>query len=330
MYETRDRELEWELEGDGESALDGDREFALDGDGEFALDGDGEFALDGDGEFALDADPEDQFIGGAALRGLSGLLGGGGGSDEEFMVDPEDPLGEGDPLGEAEDEGEEFLPALLPIATAVAPLIGRLFGGGRRRRRRPVRESEWELEGDPEYALDGDGELEGDQFLGGVLGNLLGLGDGEGEEEDGAAGPALAEVLATVAAESESEAEAEAMIGAATVLVLTPRERRALARLIPQLVQTAAVLTRVLRRRRRTRRVVRVIPTMVKSAAKPLTARVAAGQPLTQSVASRVVQGQVQRVLARPAVTRAALRRNAVVTRRVAGHQPPRRRVMAG
>jgi hypothetical protein len=124
--------------------------------------------------------------------------------------------------------------------------------------------------------------------------------------------------MAAVAAETPSSAEAEAMIGAATVMVLSRRERRALQRLIPQLVRASTILTRLLRRQRHTRTVVRVIPTIVKATAAPLTRRVAAGRPLTRSVAARVLTGNTRTVLTRPTVTRAVLRRNAAVVRRAA------------
>ena len=71
---------------------------------------------------------------------------------------------------------------------------------------------------------------------------------------------ALAEMMAAVAAGAESEAEAEAMIGAATVTVLSPRDRAELRRLLPYIVRASCLLTRLLRRDRRARPAVRALP----------------------------------------------------------------------
>jgi hypothetical protein len=298
---------------------------------------------------------DEQFLG-DVLRGIGGALGLGEGEDEgfadqqldgELLSEPELEdeqligdllrevgLGEGEDEsrldgeleyeyeGEMEDEleGEPFLPALLPIAKMALPLIGSLFG--RRRRRRPARELEDEAFGDQ--------ELETDQFLGGLLqgiGGALGLNEGEADasdlqrefEHESTAPPVMAEVLAAMAAETPSEAEAEALIGAATVMTLTPREQRLLEGLIPQLLQATTLLTRLLRRRRRTRRVVTVIPSVVTSTARPIARAAVRGHPPTTSVVGRVLTRQTRTVLTKPAVTRAAMRRNATAVRRAAG-----------
>src|SRR5438445_217332 len=58
---------------------------------------------------------------------------------------------------------------------------------------------------------------------------------------------AIAEIMAEAASHEQNEAQAEAMMGAAVVTVLSPRDRRALRRLLPHLVRGASVLTRILR-----------------------------------------------------------------------------------
>ncbi len=237
-----------------------------------------------DQEWELESEFEDsvegeEFVGDLLKGGGSAL--GLGEYEDEYELEGE---------YEWEDQREEFLPALLPIAKlalphlakAALPMIGRIFGRKRR-----------EFEGEPEG-----------------VDTAAGL----------AAKPsAMAELVATMAAKAPTTAEAEAMIGAATVLSLTPRERRQLEHLVPQLVRTSALLTKLLRRNARTRVAVRVIPTVVKATAVPLVRPgVVAVRPVPPPAAGRVMQTQVARVLGRPALTRAVMRRNAAATRRAA------------
>jgi hypothetical protein len=310
----RGGEPEWEAGRDGEfedeafiggflSKLLGGLTGGGDGESEWeARDGEYEYEAGRDGEFegeARDGEFEDEaFIGGFLSKLLGGLTGGGDGESEWEARDGEYEWEARD----GESESEQFFPALIPIAQMALPLLGKLFGGGRRKRRRPARE--FEAEG--VY-----GEYEDEQGVG-----ELGLGEGEtaiGEV------PAMAEVMAAMASETNSAAEADALVGAATIMVLTPRERRALERLIPTLVRATTVLSRLMRRRRITRRGVRVIPTVVKATAAPLATAAARGYPPTTSLAGRVLRQQTRTVLTRPAVTRAVMRRNANAVRRVAG-----------
>ena len=144
-------------------------------------------------------------------------------------------------------------------------------------------EGEYESEFEDEY----EGEEEGEEFdLGGVIGGLLGEGEGEYEYEyeDEAShsmneAEAMAEMMAAIAAGAESEAEAEAMIGAATVTVLSARDRAELRRLLPHLVRASCVLTRILRRRRGTRPAVAAVPSIVRGTARDLARRASAGRP---------------------------------------------------
>ncbi|MGY1985427.1 hypothetical protein ACI792_04305 [Blastococcus sp. SYSU DS0669] len=303
----REAELEWEVR-DGESEWEA---------------GDGEY----EGE---------EFLGGL-IQGIGSALGlGEGEADGEYEWEAGDgefewEAGDGEYEWEARDgeyewesgdgeyEGEEFLPALLPLAKMALPLLGGLFR--KKKRRRPAREfeSEDEYEFEDEY----EGEFEDEQFLGGLIqgiGSALGLGEGE-QPTQGV--PATAEVMAAMAADTPSAAEADALVGAATVMVLTPRERRVLEQLIPQLVQATTLLSRLMRRRRVTRPAIRVIPTVVKATARPLVAAAVRGHPPTTGVAGRVLTQQTRTVLTRPAVTRAVMKRNAAAVRKVAGRRTP-------
>ena len=128
---------------------------------------------------------------------------------------------------------------------------------------------------------------------------------------------ALAEIMAEAASHEQNEAQAEAMIGAAVMTVLSPRDRRALQRLMPDLVRGAALLTNILRRRRMTRPAVRAVPTIMRRTVVTLKRRAAAGRPITRRAAGRVAAGQVRRVLGTPSACAAAIRQNVRVTRRM-------------
>jgi hypothetical protein len=128
---------------------------------------------------------------------------------------------------------------------------------------------------------------------------------------------ALAEIMAEAAAHEQHEAQAEAMIGAAVVTVLSPRDRRALRRLLPHLVRGAAVLTRILRRRRTTRPAVRAVPTIMRRTVSTLKRQAAAGQPITRRAAARAASVEVRRVLSSPSACAAAIRQNVRASRRM-------------
>jgi hypothetical protein len=128
---------------------------------------------------------------------------------------------------------------------------------------------------------------------------------------------ALAEIMAEAAAHEQHEAQAEAMIGAAVVTVLSPRDRRALQRLLPHLVRGAAVLTRILRRRRATRPAVRAVPTIMRRTVSTLKRQAAAGRPITRRAAGRAAAVEVRRVLGSPSACAAAIRQSVRASRRV-------------
>ena len=142
---------------------------------------------------------------------------------------------------------------------------------------------------------------------------------------------AQAELMAARAATAQSEAEAEAMIGAAAVAVLTPADRAALRRMLPHIVRGAAILTRILRRRRATQPIVRAVPAIVGRTARTLAATQAAtGRPVTRRQAARTMVRQTRRVLTRPRTCARAVRRNVRTARlaRVAARSPRPARVL--
>jgi hypothetical protein len=127
----------------------------------------------------------------------------------------------------------------------------------------------------------------------------------------------MAEAMAHYAARAEHELEAEAMVGAATTVTISRRDRHALRRLIPHLVRGAAILTRILRLRRRTRPIVRVVPTIVRRTVRTLSRSAAAGRPITRRRAGAVMARQTRRVLSSPRYCAALSRRNIRATRTI-------------
>jgi hypothetical protein len=154
----------------------------------------------------------------------------------------------------------------------------------------------------------------------------------EGEEEmaheiashEATHNEALAEVMAEAASNEVHEGEAEAMVGAASVTVISPKDRRALRRILPYMVRGTAILTRILRKRRLTKPFVRTVPTIVRRTVKDLKRRAAAGKPVTRKAAARAVARQVRKVLGSPKACKAALRRSMKVSRT---YRRPRRRI---
>jgi hypothetical protein len=176
-------------------------------------------------------------------------------------------------------------------------------------------------EGHPEAVLhelgEHAGEFEGIAHEGHPEAVLHELGEHAGEFEgiahEGHAEHAqelLAEVMAEAAAGAHLEAEAEAMAGAAVVTALSPADRAALRALIPHLVMGAAVLTRLLRRRRITRPAVRTVPSIVRQTAKVLRRRAASGAPVGRKTAGKVMGMVTRKVLGNPRTTALAIAKN--------------------
>jgi hypothetical protein len=132
----------------------------------------------------------------------------------------------------------------------------------------------------------------------------------------------MAEMMAEAASQEQHEGEAEAMAGAAVITVLSPADRRALRRIMKHLVRGAAVLTRILRRRRATRPLVRTVPTIIRRTVKTLKRKAAKGIPITRKMAGREAAKQVRRVLGSPRACRAAVSRNFKVSRSYKGRRP--------
>ena len=126
---------------------------------------------------------------------------------------------------------------------------------------------------------------------------------------------ALAEVMAEAASHEQHEGEAEAMAGASVVTVISPRDRRALRRILPHMVRGVAILTRILRRRRVTRPAVRAVPTIVRRSVQRLKRQAAAGQPITRRAAARATVTEMRRVLSSPSACAAAIRQNVRASR---------------
>jgi hypothetical protein len=305
-FETLDPELSSEPEDEFEDELVGGpaTEVAL-----------GEYESEFEDEFE-----DEQFMGGL-LKGLGSALGLGEGEyedefedeyEDEYELVPGTPAGAA--LGEEEYEDEQFLPLLaaaapfaakaLPLATKLLPsamsAISGIFGGGRRRRRVRRRESEYE------------GEFE-DEL--------------EYEDESPAApmteNEAIAQTMAAEAARTPSPHEAEALIGAATVMMITPREQAVLQQLVPDVVQglvrVNSILTRMALRHRGTRPIVRILPTAVtRATVRPLVRRARRGQPVTRGTVGRVVRIQTRRALTQPTVAARAVQRNQRAVRRAA------------
>ena len=175
-------------------------------------------------------------------------------------------------------------------------------------------------EGHPESVLHELGEMHETGLHEGHLEGILHEGHLEHSQE------LLAEVMAEAAAGAHLEAEAEAMVGAAAVTTLSAADRAALRRLIPHLVRGAAVLTRLLRRRRITRPAVRTVPLIVRQTARTLRRRAASGAPVTRRVAGQVMGSVTRKVLGNPRVCALAIGKNVKASmrskrgrRRVAG-----------
>jgi hypothetical protein len=132
-------------------------------------------------------------------------------------------------------------------------------------------------------------------------------------------------MMADAAAREAHEGEAEAMVGAATVTVISPRDRRALRRYLPAVVKFTALISRILRKRRRTRRAVRALPTIVRRAVKDLRRQAAKGVPITRKRAISATAKHARRVLKSPKACTAAIARNLKVSR---AYKRPRRQVL--
>jgi hypothetical protein len=254
----------------------------------------------------------------------------GEGESEGFLGDVVGGL-----LGESELEGEQFFgnvfkkiaPFLKKVAKVAAPMVGTAIlgpAGGMlgKLAANALGEGEFESEFEFESELESEFELEGE-----------GESEGEAEAESEIAThpasehEALAEMMAEAASSASGEGEAEAMAGAAVVTVLSPRDRRALSALLPDLLRGTAVLTRILRRHPRTRPLVKTVPVIIRRSVRHLKRRAAAGRPITRRAAARTTAREVRRILGSPRLVRASLTRNRRMSRAIRRRRGSYRRV---
>ena len=292
-------EFEQEFESEGEGFL-GDVVGGLLGEGEMMA----ELEFEGEGEFEGEA-----FLGDV----VGGLL------------------------GESELEGEQFFgnvfkkiaPFLKKVAKVAAPMVGTAIlgpAGGMLGKfaANALGEGEFEFESEFEF----EGEFESEFEFG---------GESEFESESEAENEistrpvseheALAEMMAEAASNASGEGEAEAMVGAAVVTVLSPRDRRALSALLPDLLRGTAVLTRILRRHPRTRPLVKTVPAIMRRSVRHLKRRAAAGRPITRRAAARTTAREVRRIIGSPRLVRASLTRNRRTSRTMRRRRGSYRRV---
>jgi hypothetical protein len=297
--------------GAQESELESEFEQELESEGEGFL-GDVVGGLLGEGELMAESEFE------------------GEGESEGFLGDVVGGL-----LGESELEGEQFFgnvfkkiaPFLKKVAKVAAPMVGTAIlgpAGGMlgKLAANALGEGEFESEFEFESELESEFELEGEAES-----------EGEAEAESEIAThpatehEALAEMMAEAASNASGEGEAEAMAGAAVVMVLSPRDRRALSALLPDLLRGTAVLTRILRRHPRMRPLVKTVPGIMRRSVRNLKRRAAAGRPITRRAAARTTAREVRRVLGSPRLVRASLTRNRRMSRAMRRRRGSYRRV---
>jgi hypothetical protein len=301
---------------------------------------------EGELETEGEAGMEGEGILGALGSALGGLLGESEGEGELHELHEFE--GEGEFEGEFES-GEQFFGkafrsignfvkknagVLKSIAKVAAPMVGTAIGGPfgavlGKLATSALGEGEFEqLEAHELHEFEGEGEFEFE-----AEGETHELSHEAAHETHEAAHEAaheiathevtqheaLAEMMAEAAAHEVHEGEAEAMVGASTVTVISPADRRALRRILPHLVRGTAILTRILRRRRATRPAVRAVPTIVRRTVKTLKRHAAAGRPITRQLAGRTAAAQVRNVLGNPKVCTAAIARNLKSSRAVRG-----------
>jgi hypothetical protein len=274
-----------------------------------------ESELESEFEQELEAETEGEAFLGGLGNVLGGLLGEGETTAESEF--------EGEFESEGEFEGEAFSfgslwKKLKPLAKKLAPMVGTAILGPAGSALGSLAasalgegefEGEFEGEGEFESEFEGEGEFEGE---------FEAEGEAEAAHEISARplteSEALAEMMADAAARAASESESEAMVGAAVVTVLSPRDRRALGALLPDLIRGVTVLTRVLRRRRM-RRAIAAMPTVVRRSVRDMKRHAASGRKVTRRTAAKATARQVRRVLGSPKVLGSSLARNARATR---------------
>jgi hypothetical protein len=301
----RESELELELEDEfHEGELESEDEAGLEGEGWLGTIGNIAGSLLGESEEELEAEEEFEDEGeleGEDEAGLEGegWLGALGESEDELEAEDE-----------FEDETEQFsfgsffkkaLPILKKVAKVAAPIVGSAIGGPIGGKLGSL--AAGALEGEYEDELEGEFEDEAEsEVVHEIAAHPL------------TSNEAFAEMMADAASKAATDGEAEAMAGAAVVTVISPRDRRALRRILPHLTRGLAILTRILRRRRSTRAGVRAVPTIMRRTVKSLKRQAAKGMKITRKRAGRTAAKQIRRVLGNPKAAATAIRRNARVS----------------
>jgi hypothetical protein len=278
-------------EGESELELEGEFEHELEGEFEHEHEHEGEFEFEHEHEGEFELETGEQFFGGIG----------------KFL--------------------KRAAPILKQVARAAAPIVGTAIGGpfgtalggiASNLLKEHELEGEMELEGETEFEHEHEHEHESEHEVAHEIAS-----------HESTMHEALAEMMAEAASHEAHEGQAEAMMGASVMTVISPRDRRTLRRLLPHLVSGAAVLTRILRRRRITRPAVRAVPTIMRRTVRSLKRQAAAGRPITRRTAARTAARQVRRVLGSPRALGAAVTRN-VRAGRACRSQRSRFRAMRG
>lgn len=296
------------------SSLLGEDELAAEDEVGFGESGFGEsgFGEHGFGEHGyMEDEAQGEGILGALGSMVSGLF-----SEDELVAEDEAGFGESEQFfGRIGRLVRRALPSLASVARMAVPMVAGAVGGplggilGKAAGQFLGEDElgEYELEDE----ISQEDELEHEQELSAPM----------GEHE------AMAELMAAVASEAQHETEAEAMAGAAAATVLSPADRRALREVLPYIVRGAAILTRILRRRRSTRIAIRAVPTIVRRTTRTLARRAASGRPVGRRAAARAMAAHTRRVLTNPRSCTVAITRN---VRGVRGLRRRRQRVIRG
>jgi hypothetical protein len=335
LEQELESELEGELELESESSGETARELEGEFEGELAGELEDEFQNEGTGELELEAEltheaqelPELE----AHEREISELEG-------EF----EDESEAGAELGElGEYESEQFFgrafrgigrfvrraaPILKRIGRIAAPIVGKAVGGifggpigavlGSKLAGVAASQlSELEMEFEDELEAQEAHELAGESE---ALEHEFEFEANEQEASELSEHEQMAELMAHHAARSASEFETEALIGSATAMAFSPRDRAALRHVQHNLIRGAAILTRLLRMRRATRPMVRAVPVIVRSTTRILRRGAFQGNPITRERAARVMASQTRRILSNPRACVRILTRNVRSVRRLA------------
>lgn len=290
-----------------------------------------------EGEFETENESESE----AFLGGLGDVLGGLLGesefeSESEFETEFESEF-----ELEGEFEGEQFFGsifkgigrfvknnagllkkvaklALPAVATAiggpVGPLLGKLASSA-------LGESEFESELELEFEFESESESEFETETESESEIARGIVSQPVTEHE-----ALAELMAEAASHAQQESEAEAMAGAATFSAISPRDRRALRRILPHMTRGVAILARILARRRETRPALRTLPTIIKRTVTQVKKHAAAGRPVTRKLVGRIAARQVGKVLGSPKICTAAMVRNVRSSRAMKRSRRPLKR----